>query len=49
MEADNHSFTWKERNWGYAAMISRREAYYNNPNTRATVRSRFMIIASFIH
>ncbi|GAA5978850.1 hypothetical protein JCM11641_003586 [Rhodosporidiobolus odoratus] len=34
MEADNHSFTWRERNWGYASMISRREAYYNNPNTR---------------
>ncbi|GAA6001236.1 hypothetical protein JCM10207_007478 [Rhodosporidiobolus poonsookiae] len=46
MEADNHSFTWKERNWGYASMISRREAYYNNPNTRAA--DAFLIVCTIV-
>ncbi|BGP13051.1 hypothetical protein JCM10213v2_000970 [Rhodosporidiobolus nylandii] len=46
MEADNHSFTWKERNWGYASMISRREAYYNNPSTRAS--DAFIVVCTIV-
>ncbi|GAA6040102.1 hypothetical protein JCM8097_002029 [Rhodosporidiobolus ruineniae] len=43
---DNHAFTWKERNWGYASMISRREAYYNNPTTRSA--DAFLIVCTIV-
>ncbi|GAA5856516.1 hypothetical protein JCM8547_008781 [Rhodosporidiobolus lusitaniae] len=47
MEAeDTHEFTWKERNWGYASMISRREAYYGNPHARSA--DAFLITCAIV-
>ncbi|GAA6007942.1 hypothetical protein JCM11491_006550 [Sporobolomyces phaffii] len=44
MEADNHSFSSKERNWGYQSFWRRSEAYYNNPATRTS--DAFLIICT---
>ncbi|GAA5870533.1 hypothetical protein JCM16303_001513 [Sporobolomyces ruberrimus] len=44
MEADNHSFSSKERNWGYQSFWRRSEAYYNNPATRSS--DAFLILCT---
>ncbi|GAA5957322.1 hypothetical protein JCM3765_000422 [Sporobolomyces pararoseus] len=44
MEAENHSFSSKERNWGYQSFWRRSEAYYNNPATRSS--DAFLIICT---
>ncbi|GAA5919549.1 hypothetical protein JCM1841_001004 [Sporobolomyces salmonicolor] len=46
MEADNHSFSSKERNWGYQSFWRRNEAYYNNQLTRAA--DAFLIICTIV-
>jgi hypothetical protein len=38
LEADEHHFTHKTRNWGYQSFWKRSEAFYNNPSTRSSVR-----------
>ncbi|GAA5895027.1 BTB/POZ and MATH domain-containing protein [Sporobolomyces salmoneus] len=44
MEADNHSFSSKERNWGYQTFWKRSEAYYSNPATRSS--DAFLIVCT---
>ncbi|GAA5861912.1 hypothetical protein JCM1840_006872 [Sporobolomyces johnsonii] len=46
MEADNHSFSSKERNWGYQSFWRRTEAYYSNQHTRAD--DAFLIICTIV-
>ncbi|GAA5908157.1 hypothetical protein JCM6882_005959 [Rhodosporidiobolus microsporus] len=43
---DNHAFNSSYRNWGYAQMISRRDAYYNNPAAKAA--DAFLIICTIV-
>ena len=40
LEADEHHFTHKTRNWGYQSFWKRSEAFYNNPSTRSSVRDK---------
>ncbi|GAA5820780.1 hypothetical protein JCM11251_003157 [Rhodosporidiobolus azoricus] len=43
---DNHAFNSSYRNWGYAQMISRRDAYYNNAAARAA--DAFLVICTIV-
>ncbi|GAA5952810.1 hypothetical protein JCM8115_002356 [Rhodotorula mucilaginosa] len=46
LEADEHHFTHKTRNWGYQSFWKRSEAFYNNPSTRST--DAFLIICTIV-
>ncbi|GAA6064057.1 hypothetical protein JCM10212_006793 [Sporobolomyces blumeae] len=46
MEADQHTFSSKERNWGYQSFWRRNEAYYNNSATRNA--DAFLIVCTIV-
>ncbi|GAA5991610.1 hypothetical protein JCM10908_005789 [Rhodotorula pacifica] len=46
LEADEHHFTHKTRNWGYQSFWKRSEAFYNNPSTRSS--DAFLIICTIV-
>lgn len=46
LEADNHDFSFRTKNWGFLNFWRRSEAYYNNPNTRAS--DAFLIVCTIV-
>ncbi|GAA5885241.1 hypothetical protein JCM3774_001830 [Rhodotorula dairenensis] len=46
LEADEHHFTHKTRNWGYQSFWKRSEAFYNNPSSRSS--DAFLIICTIV-